>query len=235
MPVELPAEAALLALARRFDVVERRVRQLLAQATRGGDRRALLTEALELLLELRRDAGEAGAEVERSYAVAFAAVALLLDLRDVPAREASRDLGRALAARLDRAAQTAEEGSRRAFATTTEDNLAQGAQDAVTALVDRAGHRLSLGAYALGVAGQAARTATTAGTLGALSQRGDRVVFSSHGTRHPACIELEGQTFPADAAPRPPIHPGCAHTLTPDGYSEAALAAAQARAVRAGA
>lgn len=234
MPAALPAEEALLALAARFEDAERRVRALVAEAAQGGDRRALLVEALEILLALRGDAQRAGPELEAAYAAAFLAVGLLLDLPDVPAPEAARDAGRALASRLDRAAQAAEEGSRTAFATVTEENLGERAQDATTALVARDGARLALGGYALGVAGQAARTATTAGTLGGLGA-GGRVTYSSHGSRHPSCAELEGQTFPVDAAPRPPIHPGCAHTLTPDGFSEAALAAAQAEAVRAAA
>jgi hypothetical protein len=230
MPADLPAEAALLALARRFDTVERRVRQLVAQATQGGDRRALLTEALELLQGLRRDeAQRAGGEVERTYMAAFLAVGLLLDLPDVPAPEAARDLGRALAARLDRAAQAAEEGSRRAFATVTEDNLGEGAQDAVTALVARDGARLALGGYAAGVTRQAGRVAVSTATAAAL---GDGLVtISSHGTQNPICVPLEGVTLPASGN-LPPYHPGCQHVATPAGFTEGEHVEAMREVVR---
>jgi hypothetical protein len=170
--------------------------------------------------------------VERSYAVAFGAVALLLDLPDVPAPEAARDLGRALAARLDRAAQTAEEGSRTAFATVTEANLAQGAQTATTALVARDGARLSLGGYVAGVTRQAGRVAVSTGTAAALGEDG-LVTISSHGTRNPICVPLEGVTLPASGN-LPPYHPGCQHTATPAGFTIGELAAAQAEAIAAG-
>jgi hypothetical protein len=230
MPADLPAEAALLALARRFDVVERRVRALLARAARGGDRRALLTQALVLLQELRGDAQRAGPAVERAYVVAFGAVALLLDLPDVPAREAARDLGRALAARLDRAAQTAAEGSRTAFASTVEDNLAEGAQDAVTAFTARDGARLALGGYAAGVARQAARQAVSTGTATALGEDG-LVTISSHGTRNPICVPLEGITLPASGN-LPPYHAGCQNVATPSGFTIGEHVDAMQEAVR---
>jgi hypothetical protein len=217
MPADLPAEAALLALARRFDVVERRVRALLDRAVEGGDRRALLTQALVLLQELRGDAQRAGPELERTYMAAFGAVGLLLDLPDVAAPEAARDQGRALAARLDRAAQTAADGSRRAFATTVEDNLAEGAQDAVTAFTARDGARLALGGYVAGVTRQAGRVAVSTGTATALGEDG-LVTISSHGTQNPICVPLEGVTLPASGN-LPPYHAGCQHVATPSGFT----------------
>jgi hypothetical protein len=230
MPADLPAEAALLALAQRWARAEAQVRQLLARATRGGDRRALLTQALVLLQGLRGDAQRAGPELERTYMAAFLAVGLLLDLPDVPAPEAARDQGRALAARLDRAAQTAEEGSRTAFATTTEDNLAQGAQDAVTGLVDRAGRRLALGGYVAGVTRQAGRVAVSTGTAAALGEDG-LVTISSHGTQNPICVPLEGVTLPASGN-LPPYHAGCQHVATPSGFTIGEHVDAMQEAVR---
>jgi hypothetical protein len=216
MPAELPAEAALLALARRFDTVERRVRQLLAQAARGGDRRALLVEALALLQELRADALRAGPELERAYVAAFGAVALLLGQPGVAAPEAARDAGRALTGRLDRAAQAAGQGSREAFRAVTEENLGERAQDAVTGVTARDGARLAIGAYAAGVARQAARVAVSTATTAAL---GDGLVtISSHGTRNPICVPLEGVTLPASGN-LPPYHAGCQHVATPAGFT----------------
>lgn len=230
MPAALPAEEGLLVLARRVDTIDRRVRQLLTRAAQGGDRRVLLTQALELLHALRRDeAQRAGGEVERTYMAAFGAVALLLDLPDVAAPEAARDAGRALAARLDRAAQRAEEGSREAFRAVTEDDLGERAQDAVTALVARDGARLSLGAYTAGVARQAGRVAVSTATANAL---GDGLVtISSHGTRNPICIPLEGIELPASGQ-LPPYHGGCKHTATPAGFTEGEHVEAMRQAVR---
>jgi hypothetical protein len=45
------------------------------------------------------------------------------------------------------------------------------------------------------------------------------VEVSAHGTTNPICQELEGETFPADAAPSPPFHPNCHHVLIPAGFS----------------
>lgn len=226
----LPAEEGLLALAERWARAEARVRALLAQAARGGDRRALLVEALALLRELRADALRAGPEVERAYAVALGAAALLLGRPDVvPARETGQRLGRALAGRLDKAAQTAAKGSRRAFATVTEDTLGEGAQDAVTALVDRDGARLGLAGYAAGVTRQAGRAAVSTGTAAAL---GDGLVtISSHGTRNPICIPLEGIVLPASGN-LPPYHAGCQHVATPAGFTEGEHVEAMRAAVR---
>jgi hypothetical protein len=230
MPADLPAEAKLLALAERWARAEARVRTLLAQAARGGDRRALLVEALALLRELRADALRAGPEVERAYAVALGAAALLLGRPDVvPARETGQRLGRALAGRLDKAAQAAGEGSREAFRAVTEENLGERAQDAVTGVTARDGARLAIGAYAAGVARQAARVAVSTGTAAAL---GDGLVrISSHGTRNPICIPLEGIVLPASGN-LPPYHAGCQHVATPAGFTEGEHVEAMRAAVR---
>jgi hypothetical protein len=226
----LPAEEELLALAARFEDAERQVRALLAEAVAGGDRRALLTEALQILVELRRFALRASPALERAYEASFRAVALLLGRPELqPSSEASYYLARSLTGRLDRAARTAQGGSRRAFATATEDNLGEAAQDAVTGLVDRAGHRLAIGAYTLGVVGQAARQAVSTGTAAAL---GDGLVtISSHGTQNPICVPLEGVTLPASGN-LPPYHAGCQHVATPAGFTEGEHVEAMREVVR---
>jgi hypothetical protein len=232
MPADLPAEAELLALAARFVDAERRVRALLAEAVAGGDRRALLTEALQILVELRRFALRASPMLERAYEAAFLAVAVLVGRPELrPSSEASYDLARSLTGRLDRAARTAQEGSRTAFATAAAATLAVASQDAVTALVDRAGHRLSLGGYAAGVTRQAGRVAVSTATAAAL---GDGLVtISTHGTVNPICVPLEGVTLPASGN-LPPYHAGCQHVATPAGFTIGELAAAQAEAIAAG-
>jgi hypothetical protein len=233
VPAALPVEEGLLALAERWARAEAQVRALLAQAAQGGDRRALVVEALVLLQELRADALRAGPEVERAYAIAFGAAVLLLGRPGVaPARETGQRLGRALAGRLDRAAQTAAKGSRRAFATVTEDALAEGAQDAVTAVTARDGARLGLAGYAAGVTRQAGRVAVSTGTASAL---GDGLVtISSHATRNPICIPLEGVTLPASGN-LPPYHAGCQHVATPSGFTIGEHVEAMREVVREGA
>lgn len=227
---DLPAEEGLLALTRRWARAEAQVRLLLAQAARGGDRRVLLTQALVLLQELRGDAQRAGPALEAAYTVAFTAVALLLDRPDVAASEAARDQGRALAARLDRAARTASEGSREAFRTVTAENLPEASRDATVALVARDGARLSLAGYVAGVTRQAGRVAVSTGTAAALGEDG-LVTISSHGTQNPICVPLEGVTLPASGN-LPPYHAGCQHVATPAGFTEGEHVEAMRAAVR---
>lgn len=212
---ELPAEADLRALARRFEESERRVRALVAEAI-DGDRRRLLREILLVLAELRTlDVGQA---VESAYVGAARAVNLLTkgepgnaDVRAV------RDLAGSLAKKLDEGPQEAARRAREAIVSVTSDNLEDAQHEAVTAHVDDDGRRLPLGSYAAMETNTIGRHASSRGIRDAV---GDGLVtISSHGTNVPVCIPIEGVTMPA-SSPLPPYHPGCGHTAYPAGFGQ---------------
>jgi uncharacterized membrane protein YgcG len=198
-----PGEQELRALARRFEDTEARIRALISNAP-DGNRRALLTEALEALIALRRQ--DLAAPVTAAYLAAFRAV------RRGGNPQAVRDLSRSLAAKLDDAATTASDNTRAAFRAVTPDNLEELQHDAVTAHVDRVGKRWTLGAYAEMTASTIGRRASSRGTLDGVGPGGS-VTVSSHGTNNPVCQPLEGKTFPAGRAPQPPFHANCKHYL----------------------
>lgn len=222
--MELPGEGDLQALARRFEESERRVRALVAQAPTG-NRRELLESILRELAGLRTLApGEA---VEAAYVNAAKAVNLLTKGDPGEAdRRAVRDLAGSLARKLDRAAQEASRRARSVLATVTEENLAEQSHEAVTGYVDEDGRRWALGHYAAMETSTTGRAASSRGIADAVG--GGLVTISSHGTKVPVCIPIEGVTMPATSH-LPPYHPGCAHTAIPAGFSSSSFqAAAQA-------
>ncbi len=199
-----------------FERVEALVRDLLGQAARGGDRRSLLTRALEALLVLRDLALGAGALVEEVFlrAAEHSVTQAGRIGAPVPDAVAARGIAGPLVDRLDKAARSAAEGTREAMRTVTPENLPEAVRTSTTALVDRDGRRLLLGDYAQAVTVHASRQAETAGLVAGLEPEA-LVRFSRHGSTHPKCRPLEGQVFKVSVAPRPPIHPGCAHKLEP--------------------
>lgn len=206
------------ALWRLFVAVETLIRRLIFQAAErsgahaersGAQREALLREAIEALEALVEAATAAPWLLEDTFATAA-----MEQGAPVPEVEPEvEQIGQALEAQLVSAAETAQERSRKAFETVTKENADEAAHDAVTGLVDAAGHRLTLGSYAQAVTAHAQRKAATEGLLAGLPD--GRVRFSKHGTTHPICKPLEGRTFPVETAPRPPMHPGCKHRLEP--------------------
>lgn len=200
-----PGERDLRALSEQFSKAESEIVALLVRAP-GGDRRQLLGQALELLAGLRQQ------DFRRPVAVAY-----LTALRGASrtARrdpEAVRDLAGALAVKLDAAAQTAAEGSRQAFRDVTADTLEEMATTAVTAHVDAAGKRWSLGHYAQMTTSTIGRWATSAGTVSGV---GRGLVIVEGSSSDEICGPLIGLTFPAESAPEPPFHAGCACMLSP--------------------
>lgn len=207
-----PTIGSLHALVALFERVEALVRDLVVMAAQGGDRRGLLERAIRWLLGLREAALQAGVLVETVFLRATERSAE--PGAPLPDRSAARDISGPLVLRLDKAARTAQEGTREAFGTVTRENLPEVLRTASTALVDRDGRRLLLGDYARAVTSHAERSASTRGLLAGLEPEA-LVKFSRHGTTHPRCRPLEGLTFKVSMAPAPPMHPGCRHTLEP--------------------
>jgi hypothetical protein len=204
VPAHPAGERGLVELARRFASVERRVRVLLARAP-GGDRRRLLTAALEELIGLRRlDPGEA---VAAAYLAAFRRI------RSGGEAGAVGDLAGSLARKLDDASLTAQTSAREAFRVVVPENFEEVEAIATTAYIGEDGSRWPLAAYAEMQTRTIGRRATSRGTVDAVGE--GFVEVSSHGTTNPVCIELEGERFPAAAAPQPPFHPNCEHILEP--------------------
>lgn len=152
-------EADLRALARRFDDAERRVQDLLDRAPEG-NRRELLTEALDLLVALRRE--DLRGPVITAYLAAFR------DVRSGGGAGAVRDLAGSLAKRLDGGARTASESVRAAFRTVTVENIEEITAMATIAHTDAAGNRWGLGAWAGMNTTTIGRQATSRGTRDAL-------------------------------------------------------------------
>lgn len=218
---ELPAEADLRALARRFEESERRVRAIVAEAV-DGDRRELLREILVALAELRALDHEHA--VENAYVGAARAVNLLT--RGEPGTadpRAVRHLAGSLAKKLDEGPREAARRARTAIASVTEDNLEDAQHEAVTAHVDDDGRRLPLGSYAAMETNTIGRHASSLGIRDAVG--GGLVTISQHGTKVPVCVPIEGVTMPA-TSPLPPYHPGCQHTAYPAGFGEVSFLSA---------
>ena len=105
-----------------------------------GDRRKLLTEALEILVSLRHE--DTRAPVISDYLAAFRAV------RRGGIAQDARDLAGSLALKLDRGAQTASASAREAFSRVHKDNVEEMVAKATVAHVDRRGTEWPLGAWA---------------------------------------------------------------------------------------
>lgn len=211
----LPVDDDLDRLAAPFHAAERRIRELVAQAPEG-DRRALLIEALEILIVLRRDT-DAADTIASIYALSAAAVGVLQKRSVSVSPSGADDLGRSLAGQLDRSVRTAAEGVRAAMRTVTVETVADASQTAVTALVDRSGARRALGSYAEQLSRTLGRHAVSRGTTDAL-RAGALVQVSRHGTENPICRPLEGVILPASGS-LPPYHASCSHVASPIGFS----------------
>ena len=228
----LPAEAALLELVARYQDAERRIRALLAHAAEGGDRRALLREALLILAALRREAPAAGVALERAFLVSAGATAILLGQAIIfPSLDDVRGLAGSLVKQVTDALLNASEGSRRAFRAVTHETVDERSQDAVTALVTSDGRRLSLAVHVETTVVTLGAHGVTRGAVAALPP-GALVRFSSHRSANPICQPHEGKIFPVEDAPKPPLHTRCAHRLTPAHASVAELAQAMGEADR---
>jgi hypothetical protein len=211
----LPVDDELDRLAAPFHAAERRIRALVAQAP-DGDRRALLIEALEILVELRRDTDAAGTITE-VYLASAAAIGVLQRRSVSVSPSGADDLGRSLAGQLDRSVRNAQEGVRIAIRTVTSETVADAAQTGVTAFVDRGGARRALGSYAEQLSRTLGRHAVSRGTTDAL-RAGALVQVSRHGTENPICRPLEGAIIPATGN-LPPYHGNCSHVASPIGFS----------------
>lgn len=197
-------------LLRLFAAVERLIRHLVGLAARGGDREALLLEALEALDRLLEAVTTVPELTEEAFIAAVAEV-----LPDgAPLHELTpeaEEAGRRLEERLTEATETARERIPEAIRSVTPENLEERAQDATTALRTEDGRRLQLGRYAEAVGRHELQRIFNEGAVSVL----DEVRFSAHGTIHPACKPHEGRVYASDEAPVPPLHPGCNHRLGP--------------------
>jgi phage portal protein BeeE len=201
-----PGEADLRGIIERFEEVEAEVRSLLVEAITG-DRGRLLGRALIALNSLRSERVEDA--VHLAYEAAYDnAVADIEAQRSSPGAER---LAESLQEKLMAAITEAEGRSKEAFSKVDQDNLTELSQDAVTGFVDEADRRWALGAYAANEVHTLGRRATSRGVKAASA--GGMVRISSHGTKVPICIPLEGKVFPATSAPEPPFHSGCEHML----------------------
>jgi hypothetical protein len=136
MARELPGEADLRALSERFREAERRIRALIGRAVETSLRREHLTEALLILIMLRRE--DFRGPVISAYLMAFRQV------RRGGEQRGAADLAGSLAQKLDGGAQTAAIRVRDAFRVVTADNLEVVVDDAVTAHIDDRGTRCPL-------------------------------------------------------------------------------------------
>lgn len=191
MPEPPPGEDDLGALARRFEDVERRVRALIARAPEG-DRRKLLTEALNLLVALRRE--DFRGPVISAY----------LAFKRGGDAGAVADLAGSLAKKLDRAAQTASANAREAFTKVTQDNVEELANAGVVAHEDDRGTRWALASYA---ALQTATLGRAASSRGVRDSKPKTVTIEVSGC--PYCQEFEGTYAIAEVPGWPPFHPSC--------------------------
>jgi hypothetical protein len=203
MPAEPPGEADLRALSERFAQAEARIRALLARAP-NGDRRALLIEALGLLVALGRE--DARGPVATAYLVAFREVAGLALAR----RAVVEDLAGPLALKLERGAQRASAGARDAFRTVTEETVDERALDAVTAHVGKDGTRWPLGAWAVMNTETIGRQATTRGLVDAVGNGGKLIVDVGECGY---CQDFAGEAVVGED-PLPPFHPSCTCTAS---------------------
>jgi hypothetical protein len=203
MPHAPAGEADLRALSERFAQAEARIRALLAQAP-AGDRRKLLTEALAILVALRRE--DARGPVAVAYLAAFKESAGLARRR----RAAVDDLAASLALKLDRGAQTASASAREAFSRATADNLEEMVANGTTAHIGGRGTRWPLGAWATLNTETIGRQASTRGVVDAVGA-GGKVVIDVGECGY--CAGFAGEAV-AGEDPLPPFHPSCTCTVS---------------------
>ena len=212
------------------------LRALVARAAAGEDRAVLAAAAGHAIAAVRRDAPLAATQAAlMAYVQAAGAVRILLERPAMPLRTGGERIAGRSATLLDHALRTVDDGARQAIRAASADDVVDRQLDAVTGHVAaRTGRRWPLRAYARMIVTTTVRRATSAGTADALLAAGrPEVTISAHGTTHPFCAKLEGQTLPADAN-LPPYHPGCTHTAIPAGFTADDHAAALEAAGRGG-
>jgi hypothetical protein len=197
MPDPPAGEAELLKLAGRFELAESQIRQRVAEAALAGDRRRLLTEALAVLLGLRR--------LDRLTPVVTAYLTAYRAVRPGGTPTAVGDLAGSLARKLDHGARRAQAGSRRALRFATADNLDELQHVVVTAHVGQRGARWTLGRWATMNTQTIGRQATSRGLADAPGD-GGRVVV--HVGQCKWCHSHAGEGLIGEI-PLPPYHPSC--------------------------
>jgi hypothetical protein len=197
MPQPPAGEAELRDLAQRYAQAEGQILKRLAAAT-NGDRRMLLTEALELLTVLRR--------LDHRAPV----VAAYLHEHTKGKPDAVRDLAASLHQRLYRGATSAMDGARQAFTKVAPDNLDDMAATATLAAVDRRGVRWSLSRWAEMNTQTIGRQATSRGAADRIGE-GNTVTVNTGDCAW--CASHAGQAV-IGQDPLPPFHPNCSCVAT---------------------
>jgi hypothetical protein len=197
LPAAPSGEANLRALSERFSEAEARIRALVAQAPEG-DRRKLLTEALSILVTLRRE--DFRGPVHAAYFAAF------------KRRGGDRpvDLAGSLAKRLDRGAQLASVNARQAFRAVSAENTTEMTVAAVVAHVDERGTRWPLGAWATMNTETIGRQASSRGLSDAVGSGGKVVIEVGECA---FCQDFAGEAVVGED-PLPPFHPSCTCTAS---------------------
>lgn len=192
-----PGEAELRALAVRFIEADASVEVWLGEAATG-DRREFTTRALKELAALRR------LDHRKPVITAY--------LHEHPKGSAAavQDLAASLAVKLDRAAQSAADAVRQTFPKVTAENIAEMAEKATVAYVDRRGAQWSLGHWAMTNCATIGRQATSRGLANAVGA-GGKVMIEVSGCDY--CSTFEGEAVIGTDA-LPPFHPSCTCTAT---------------------
>jgi hypothetical protein len=191
MPEPPEGEAELRDLAYQFAYAEGSVATLLGEAVLDRTRSTKL--ALEKLAALRL----------LDFKTPLVAAYLAEHPQGKPG--AVRDLGGALAKRLDSAAKTAADGVRSSFARVTKDNFEELLEHPTTAAIDRSGNHWSLGHWAEVHCSTYGRHATSRGLADRVGH-GGRVVV--HVGQCSWCQSHSGEGLVGEIA-LPPYHPNC--------------------------
>jgi hypothetical protein len=195
VPEPPKGEIYLRALASRFEDAEARIRRLIAD-TPQGDRRALLAEALQLLIALRR------LDVEGPLLAAY--LAAFKDRSEADS-DAVSDLAGSLRKKLHQAAVIASDSARQAFRRVTRDNIDEMADVAVVANIDARGTSWTLGHWARMNTDTIGRQASSRGLAHAVGEGGEVVI--NVGTCQ-WCQSHAGGGVIGEIA-LPPYHPSC--------------------------
>lgn len=213
--MDLPSERDLRDLTERFRQAEARIRSLVSRAV-NGNRAELLSAALLILHELRRDAAAAGVHVENAYAITALAVSNLTG-KPTTAPERANDLGRSLAHKLYTSTLKVETATRDAMGRATAATIEFVETDAVITRRDRLGRRVTLGTDASMLSSTIGRSAVSRATADVL---GRSSLVEIVGGKCPICQPLQGVHA---AGLEPPFHPHCKCAAVPIGYSLSAF------------
>lgn len=203
-------EAALRSSIAAFERAEGDVRELVRREGNVTERR---DAALAVLRGLRDEPVDD--HLADAYSDAFESALDRLDGKE-PRAEINADvaaLGQTLREKVHGALDEAERRTGEAFTRVGDGDADKLADQAVVGHVDVAGREWSFAAYGSNQMRTLGRRATSRGVKDAAG--GGMVQVSEHGSNHPICSQLEGQTFPAFMAPEPPFHEGCQHYLVP--------------------